>query len=643
MDFGFTLNRNVDDITAGIGTDVLKQITKAVQSNSIESFYKIDGFCNKILMLSIENKHITHFKEYLDIVIGYYIISYEYKNNALYNKIFEICSDRSARRIRELFILLNYVFNKSKLEDKKIYNRFKLQAFNAFSQLLFEQIKRKDIQCFKLTFNQIENVFLGETISMSEFDMTLRNPAKIDTEKLKNYIEDIQTNIYVKHAILGIRYWLYFLYGNKQISLEDLTQFIRLTNQFKKRPISIEFWEMELLFNKLNSTHSTRYFNWQGWDYETHPEGESYTMPSVFDWFFCGYIIDSIQQGSIHITPHVNIDLIEVNNAPQNITLLIGTLKDKIQKIQNKDIWLEYFNKIHFNDNIKTISEQLNQISSIIEIKKANEIANEKLDINNVTEFRTKFYERWKKSKFIREIFEYFDTKKICKDKDRKLFLIGQNMFFEKAKILFLGGKHCQRIYGVEDLGAKLSHWEDDFFFQTVLKGQTEIVYPSIITGLQESIKNIKNKKYTPTIILADSTFGWMGLKTDEKWNDEKIIDSSAGSYDSIPVFFVNAGLLENRFIVADFGKAFTMLYREIENGFENELKIDIKLVSDIIAQEKLNKEPLKWKYVDGQEISEEDAITHIKTSVIVDFEVVELFEVNNSNAFEIGLIENIK
>jgi len=105
----------------------------------------------------------------------------------------------------------------------------------------------------------------------------------------------------------------------------------------------------------------------------------------------------------------------------------------------------------------------------------------------------------------------------------------------------------------------------------------------------------------------------------------------------------VNAGLLENRFIVADFGKAFTMLYREIENGFENELKIDIKLVSDIIAQEKLNKEPLKWKYVDGQEISEEDAITHIKTSVIVDFEVVELFEVNNSNAFEIGLIENIK
>ena len=104
MDFGFTLNRNVDDITAGIGTDVLKQITKAVQSNSIESFYKIDGFCNKILMLSIENKHITHFKEYLDIVIGYYIISYEYKNNALYNKIFEICSDRSARRIRELFI-----------------------------------------------------------------------------------------------------------------------------------------------------------------------------------------------------------------------------------------------------------------------------------------------------------------------------------------------------------------------------------------------------------------------------------------------------------------------------------------------------------------------------------------------------------
>ena len=38
MEFGFTLNRNENDITAGIGTEIIKLITKAIESNSIESF-----------------------------------------------------------------------------------------------------------------------------------------------------------------------------------------------------------------------------------------------------------------------------------------------------------------------------------------------------------------------------------------------------------------------------------------------------------------------------------------------------------------------------------------------------------------------------------------------------------------------------
>ena len=99
-------------------------------------------------MISIDNKQLYHFKEYLDIVVGYYIISHKYnsKNNALYSKVHQDCADLSARRIRELFLLLNIVFNKSDLEDKKIYNHFKLLAFTAFSQLLFEQIKRGDVK-----------------------------------------------------------------------------------------------------------------------------------------------------------------------------------------------------------------------------------------------------------------------------------------------------------------------------------------------------------------------------------------------------------------------------------------------------------------------------------------------------------------
>ena len=644
MEFGFTLNRNENDITAGIGTNIIQLITKAIESNSIESFYKIDGFCHKILMISIENKHLYHFKEYLDIVIGYYIISYKYNdtNEALYCKIHKECADRSARRIRELFLLLNHIFNKSNLEEKKIYNNFKLLAFTAFSQLLFEQVKRKDITYFKHTLNQIENVFLGETIGMSEFVMTLRNSTKFDINKLSIYIEDIQANIYVKHTILGIRYWLYYLYENKQILLDDLEKFTTPTYQFKRGLLSVDFWEMELLFNKLNSAQSFRYFNWQSWDYETHSEGEVYTMPSVFDWIFMGYIIDAIRNGGINSVPNFDINIIENNINPQNKTLFIGTLKDQMEKVvKEKDLWIEFFNNNDFDDRVSLITKQLKSFSSSIEIRKAKEIASEKLDSNRVNEFKQLFYERWRKSKFIRKIFEYFNVKTKYDGEVGKLRRVGQNMFFSKAKMLFLGNKYYQHIYGVEDLGAKLSRWEDDFFFQTVLKDQTEIVYSSIGNGLDEAIKTIKFRKNTPSLIFVDSTFGWMGLKTNKKWTEEKILDISDGSYDSIPVFFVNAGLLENRFIVVDFAKAFTMHYREVEDGFENELRIDVKEVTEEVAREKLAKEPKAWKYIEGQEISDEDALSYIKTSVIVDFEVIELFEVNDSNAFEVGLIDN--
>ena len=58
MEFGFTLNRNENDITAGIGTEIIKLITKAIESNSIESFYKIDGFCYRFYDIIDNNSYI---------------------------------------------------------------------------------------------------------------------------------------------------------------------------------------------------------------------------------------------------------------------------------------------------------------------------------------------------------------------------------------------------------------------------------------------------------------------------------------------------------------------------------------------------------------------------------------------------------
>lgn len=644
MDFGFTVNSNVNDITAGIGTNICKLITKSIESNSIESFYQIDGFCHNILMMSIENKYIYHFKEYLDIIIGYYIISYDYitKNEALYGRICQACADRAARRIQESFFLLNHFFNKSDLQNKKLYNQFKLLAFTSFSQLLFEQTKRKDITWFKFTLNQIENVFIGGTIQTSEFATILNNSTNYPKSQLDDYIEDIQASLYAKHVFLGIRYWIYYLYENKQLSLKEAISFIEPTKQFKGMPLSIDYWEIELLFNRLNSNKSLGYFNWINWDYKIHREGEFYTMPDMFEWFFSGYIIDSINCGYINIASKFDINLINGGTNSQYSSILISKLKEYLNNIiSNKDTWIHYFKNSNFDNNINSIQKQLNSFSSSLEIQKVRQIASQKLDKDKENEFKESLCKSWNLNKIIRNVFEYFEKKIKCNESNSELKYVGRKIFFEKGKTLFLNDESFLHKYEGENLGIQLSKMENDFFFQIILKEQTEIVYPSIIAGLQQAFKKIKNQDYNPSIIFIDSNLSYMGIKNDKKWSDNKSSNFINGYYDYIPVCFINTILMQDRFIVADFKKAFSMQYNEVHEGFNKELKVDIQEVTDTIAQDKLRKEQEKWKNIDEREISDDEALAYIKTSVIVNFGVIELFEVNDYNAFEIGLIEN--
>ena len=156
-------NNNELDITNGLKADVITMIDNAIKNNSIESFYEIDRFVVKILNLSISNKYLPHFKEYIDICIYYYI--YSYGKDVSYNKIFDVCSDLAARRIKETFFSIN-AYEKSNLFDMETINKFKLCAFTTFSQLLYEQVKRKDLKQFTYTLNQLEQV---ETFG-SQFD-----------------------------------------------------------------------------------------------------------------------------------------------------------------------------------------------------------------------------------------------------------------------------------------------------------------------------------------------------------------------------------------------------------------------------------------------------------------------------------------
>lgn len=641
----FTEERNSEfDITTGLRTDVLRMIVNAIRNNSIESFYAIDGFVVKVLNLSVSNKYQSHYKEYIEVPIFYYTLSYNKDgDNTGTNKMYDVCTERAPMRIRETFWMLNFNFKKSDLSEKKVLLEFKMHAFSAFSQLLFEQVKRNDFNAFKTTLNQLEQAgTLGNYFN--KYDLLSRlNKSQLNEDQLEHYKINLRSYHYFVHTLLGIKYWLYFLYEKNQFAKEEVDAYIKPINQIiKENNLKLDSWEIELLFNYLNTSALDWYLKWQSWDYIEHEDGKPYYMQSPMEWVIKGVVIDAIQNQSFSNSIPVDCNQIEKQN-PQNKSLLMHYLSEKLKAIQQSEKWKEFLGNIDTNK----IEQHFNQIYASFEIENAKKNVSTELMQDKVSKFKEDFYNGWKnrKSLSIRNIFNYFNKIVACEDRSKELFIVGSKLFIEKGKRFFLN--ETEYDFGVDsiasDRGSDLSFAEDRLFFETLFKKKQEKIYGDFLLGLDTSIANLKKIGKVPNAIFINHWHLYVHLERENnpKWNPEKKTELSVGTYDDIAVFeYTYQNVLQNRFIVADFGKAFTMLYREIPKAFDNVLKINIEEISNELANEKLQKEPDKWKNIDGQQLTDEEAIMYIKTSILIDYEVIDLFEIDDINAFEIGLIE---
>jgi hypothetical protein len=632
------------DITTGLRTDVLKMLDNAIRNNSIESFYVIDGFIDKVLKLSISNKYQLHFKEYIEVPIFYYTLSYnKVGNSSGQNKMYDACTERAPMRLRETFWLMNFQYRKSDLPEKKIIIEFKMHAFSAFSQLLYEQVKRKDFNAFKTTLNLLKQAGTSGNY-FNKYDLLSRlNEPQLNEDELEQYKINLRSYHYFVHTLLGIKYWLYFLYENNQFAKEEVDAYIKPINQvIEDNNMKLDFWEIELLFNYMNTSALDWYLKWQSWDYIEHEDGEPYYMQSPMEWVFKGVMIDAIQNQSFSNSLPVDCNQIEKQN-PQNKSLLMHSLREKFKAIQQSEKWKEFLANIETNE----IEQQFNQIYTFFEIENAKEIVSTELIHDKVSRFKEDFYNGWKnrKSLSIRKLFVHFNKIIPCEDRSKELFIVGSKLFIEKGKRFFLNETDYD--FGVDSIanerGTDLSFAEDRFFFETVFKKKQEIVYGDFLLGLDTSITSLKKMGKVPNAIFLNhwDIYVHFERENNPKWNPDNKTDLSVGTYDNIAVFeYTYQNILQNRFIVADFEKAFSMLYREIPDAFDNVLKIDVKTISDELANEKLQKEPDKWKNIDGQQLSDEEALIYIRTSILLDYEVIELFEIDDTDAFEIGLIE---
>jgi hypothetical protein len=80
------------------------------------------------------------------------------------------------------------------------------------------------------------------------------------------------------------------------------------------------------------------------------------------------------------------------------------------------------------------------------------------------------------------------------------------------------------------------------------------------------------------------------------------------------------------------------MLYKTKDTWYNNLLQIDLNQIDDKTAAQRLLKEPEYWKTTDeGIELTDEEAIIMIKTSIILETGTVLNFIVKDTAAYVVG------
>lgn len=602
------------DIGKEIERNIVKLIKAAITSDAKESFYSIDAFILQSINDFFRKDRLVEFVNFLKLVEQYYIVgSDNNKGNDTSKIILATCS----KRLYEIMFLPNYDFIKASLREKEKINEYKYQVFKSFSRIFFETVKNKDLIHFKINIEQINLIFMGDSPDLYHLSQSILDNPTIEHQR--NLFVDMRSQIYYNQTLLGIKYWIYFLYEKGELAIEEMLNFLKCLENTRKT--NTFFWEMEYLFSELNSLTGQNLYGWNTWDYEEHSEGEFYSSPNVLSWVTKGYAIDSLKSKALSI---INVSPEIISDNLQNREILISLLKEDINEIKNDPKWQVYLGE--FDDS--NITKQLDALKFSFISKKAKEVANTKLDDELIENYRQKFLHIWKKHQNLRDIFNYFG-KKLVYNGDKKLKVNGRRIYFENGKVLFITGQHHVSLEGLEDYARQMNIDEETFFLEKVHKVKIPKIYETVVKGI-EDFKN-DNVDVKATAIIIDTNL----LYTNDF---RKLLVEKDGFpkyfYNDIPVFIINNNILSKSFIVANFQSAFKMLFRANEKLLDKELKVDVYEVTAEILNKKLS-------LTDDQNLSLEDRKNKILSSVIIDFEVIIDFIIENKDSFIIGHIEN--
>jgi len=279
-------------------------------------------------------------------------------------------------------------------------------------------------------------------------------------------------------------------------------------------------------------------------------------------------------------------------------------------------------------------------------------IVNAQLNPTFVNNFKDLIGKAWKSQARIHKLFKKRGNTEHITSDETKLRIIGQRTFFEKAKMMFIDGEHHQTIYGVDRMGGETGRWEDNEFFSSIMKGEyNKVTGTNAVDALDKSIQELKSNNIIPDLILLSPEYSYreQSLLDDKRFvskmnepqegNDMWLF--YLGTFDNIPIYTSFSDFLKNRILVCNFNQSFKMRYKTNPEWFEEEFKVDVSVVTNEEADKRLAENPTKWKNTEeGITLTDGEALTLIKTSVIMDIWATVDFQILSKETYVIGFIK---
>ncbi len=641
------------DITLGIDSIVLTGIEKAIERSSKETFNILLGFVRNVLQLAISHGTIKHFQEYIFSPAFIYGTSYlKARQNPAIAYLHPVYSKQAAANLKEIiwFDIGVLISNSKNIEQKKQLNEFYYWAFNGFSRLFFFIANNGDVATFKTAIQEYNQIFSFREekyyeLSRAKLDIEMQNPEDKDI-RLKVLDDEIELekkfSEYRRHALLGVYYWIVFLFYVGKINAEIAND---LLNE-----IALQYNDSrEIIYDilQLRDKSPLGYFEWQGWDYMERPSGEMYHPPYPNDWLTMGFAAAQVRIDNAYYD-FSGLDSKQLKNA----VFLVDAVESNFKIFQSEfEKWAKLLNVKNKEELIKRCDNVLHQL---VVVKRQNignkeqQIAQAPLSQEKIDEFRRVIGESWKTQALVRQVFERKNCKELITSTEVKLKIIGQRTFFEKAKMMFIEGEYYQPIYNIGQIGGQIGRWEDDNFFNTAIVGKGDkLTAASILVLLETALSSLRKDNVNPDIIFMSPEHSYQdhellaSSKFVSRIKGVDAVQGTLGFFEDIPIYYSYSNFLNNRVVVAKFNDAFKMRFKTDERWYENELNVTVAAITDEQAEKRLREEPSKWKITDdGSELSDKEALMLIKTSVIIDLWTVLDFQILSSDAYTVGFLK---